>query len=805
MYRARPQGPPGLPRHPVNNGPIGRPGHGQPQIRFDNRSAPTGPSNHQFVQLRPYPAPPRPPGAPYPQKPAQHPPNIVPRFPQSQLQRPPRPPPPHPGNYRAQKFQGGLQRPQQPRQEYPQQRSQDSQLARSREIAQLQRNESLLNVGSRQNLEQRREEGKQQVARALSVDKMADVDNSKKVQQFEKERSELRENDDDDDVVMDGKSPRANGDVSDDLIEAKLLRSDVQPVRRPETATINGKMADKPDVVAEKKIEKRVKDSNVAESDNRLSGKLDEETHKRSLDKEDVDNQMDEPERKLLKDQNEKENSNKENFDARPMIDANPVDKDRVGNSIKKDERDTKLTTQVHANSSSTLDVKDRTEKESGLSKESGTKVTIQADMHSSSVSFVKDQMEKEKSSNKKGDEKTQIDANSVPPVEENLNKESKDTKVTTRADTHPIPAVVEDKVSASVEKSASEEKKLEQTSPEKSTKPGEDNSQQTQALSKPSPDKSPMKQGGLNTSASLDKSSQNEEETKKPGEQSKEESTKVQKSREELKTPQSDSRAATPKNEESKEDRKMEKEKEPEEKIDSKPEIESEMKSEDKDEEESKASKDRSMETSKEEAESKEVPKSWGKSLDPVHSPKEKESSDPSANLVEENVLKNSDKESLEQKSVAASRPASGSKEASETKAPLLSEDREEVAESASSPSKSPEEGTKGFDNGQQRSLSIKSSPSQSLRSPVSPKSPIDDKKLKEGEVKTEGGKDEAKTTPETKSLSKSATPKRAPTSGKQDKKSRKKSSTTPGFYPFDTFATRLEIKDCFVSHSES
>lgn len=675
-----------------------------------------------------------------------------PRFPQSQLQRPRPPPPPHPGNYRAQKLQGSPQRPQRP--EYPQQRDQDPQLARSRcEIVQrqLQRNEWLVSAGFQQSLGQGREERKQQqVARVVVADKMADVDSSKKLQQFEavvsKEKSELRgnENDDDDDVVMDDgrRSPRANGDLIEPV---KLLKSD--GVKRPEAATVNGKMADKPDVVG--LGETRVKDSNVAEGDNRLSAKLDEETRKgRSLGKEGVDDQMDEPERKLLKDQNEKENSNKEND---PSIDSSPAFE-----GVK-------------------------VEKES-LKKEGGTKVTVQADMHSSSVPLIKDQSEKE-NSNRKDDEKTatRIDANSsIPSVEKNSNEEIKDAK---QADTRSIPA--SDKVSASTEKPAGEEKRLEQslhaTSPEKPTKPEEDNSQQTRALtSKSSPDRSPMKEE-LKTP---DKSSNIPLEASRNEREDAKESTKVQ-SGEEVKTPRS---------EETKEDRK---ERSEEEKVDSKPEIKSEdaSKGRDEDEEESKVSEDAWMETSRgkeEEPEAKEA------ALDPDHSPKEKESSDPSPNLA----LKNADEleESLEEKS----RPASG-KEASETKLLVLSEDREKVESAESSPPMSPEEGTKGFDNGQQRSLSIKSSPSQSLQSPASPKSPkspkspIDDRKVTEGKVKTEEEKDEDKTTgTETKSLSKSATLKRAPASGKQDKKSRKKPSTTPGFYPFDTFATRLRIENC-------
>ncbi|CAL7937437.1 unnamed protein product [Xylocopa violacea] len=253
VFRARPQGPPGLPRHPVNNGPIGQPRpRGQPPIRFENRS-PIGLTNSgQFVQLRPY-GPPRPPGS-YPQKPSQqgqHPPIVLnPRYPPSLAQRPgPQQGPRSPQSGNFQRFQGSVQRPQQPRPEHQSTQQQGRHpdiLARSQEVLlkHFQRNESLLNI-SQQSLPAKRDDRKPEAPRVTS-EKMAHVESAKGVQQLEnavsKEKIEVREiaeNDDDDDVVMDGKSPRLNGEArkQEDLIESKLARREsVESTKRPDTA-----------------------------------------------------------------------------------------------------------------------------------------------------------------------------------------------------------------------------------------------------------------------------------------------------------------------------------------------------------------------------------------------------------------------------------------------------------------------------------------------------------------------------------------------------------------------------------------
>ncbi|XP_076383244.1 microtubule-associated protein tau isoform X3 [Megalopta genalis] len=283
-FRARPQGPPGSPRQPINNGPVGqpRPVLGQPpQIRFDNR-APVRPSGSgQFVQLRPYGLP-RPPGNQLPPKPpqqgqnspqqGQHPPQQSPYTPQQspytpqqipnppqQGQNPPivlnprfapspinrtgpqqRPRLPHPGNFQGHLFPRNAQPPQHPGFEHQNAPRTPDVLARPQEIAkrQLQRNESLLSF-PQQSLSPQREDRKPPLPRIV-VERMADVDNVRKQQQPENSvpKEKLRdnaENDDDDDVVMDSKkSPRPDS------------RDSVQSAKRPETATINGKVDVKP-------------------------------------------------------------------------------------------------------------------------------------------------------------------------------------------------------------------------------------------------------------------------------------------------------------------------------------------------------------------------------------------------------------------------------------------------------------------------------------------------------------------------------------------------------------------------------
>ncbi|XP_033344323.1 microtubule-associated protein 4 isoform X1 [Bombus vosnesenskii] len=810
VYRARPQGPPGLPRQPVNNGAVGqpRPSGQLQQIRFDNRS-PVGQTNPaQFVQVRPYGSP-RSPGGSFPQKPpqqGQHPPIVLnPRFPPSSVQRSQLGPrPPHPGNYQAQRFQGNVQRPQHPRAEHlngphlsrpqhpngpqqsrpehpngpyqqrpehpnaPQQGRNPDILARSQEIAQkpLQRNESLLNI-SRQNLVIKREDKKPSLPRII-VDKMADVDNSKKLQQFEKpvpkEKTEFRENaenDDDDDVVVDGKSPRANGNVTGQevLIESNVPKSDVQSVKRPEIATINGKVDNKFNATAEgvgqqiKEVAVNldkipVKDSNTMESDNRLSTKPGEEAQTKSLDKQEVDkvgNQLDEPEKKLVEDQTQKENTNKGNV-TKPGIESKIEKSDNID------------------------------------------------------VSLAPEQSPKQSEEAKSGQN------------EQDLNLSSTTSE------------------------------KLRATAP---TKSDEDNNQQMQILSK-STDKSPAKtshdqnQQNLKPSASPSKSrsstpleaseSQKElehDETSKSLEQLHEDiptDTKQKQSDQELKNPppmsQVNSRATIPA-EINQNEKEMEQTGEQHDTVSA-----SETKSdvdllketgEVKSKQESHLRAPTKADQIKDEPEPTEVSKpeksaEEEKLADLSHSPKEKELRDPSSkspakstNVTEESstedVLKDSKPDNLRDSSetnakrVAVS-PAASEKEASETQEfSVPSEDGEKIAEPALSLLKSPEEGVKGFDNGEQRSLSIKSSPSQSPHSPVSPKSPksprspkcpkslkspIENEELEEKE-KTEQKKADDETTPDSKSLPKSVkSPKvqRAPTPAKRKEK---KSSTTP------------------------
>ncbi|KAK1137038.1 hypothetical protein K0M31_001566 [Melipona bicolor] len=756
VYRARPQGPPGLPRHPVNNGPVAQPRpsgqqHHQ-QIRFDTRP-PVGQANPvQFGQVRPY-GPPRPPGGSFPQKSplqqGQHPPIVLnPRFPPPSVQRTqlgPRPPHP-PGNYPAPKFQGNVQRPQHPRPEYPngpyQPRPEHPsvpQQGRNSDVflqKRLQRDESLLNI-PQQSLPIKRED-KAPSAPRIMVDKMADVDNSRKLRQLENSASkekttELRENaendDDDDDVVMDEKSPRANGDVGQgDLIEqSKLSESDVQSARRPENAAAHGKI----DTIAEKigqKIssvanvdEKPVKDSNATECDNRLFAKSNEEERDKLSDKREVDkigDQLDEPERKLVEDQTQKENA----------------DKERV----------TKPTTQTETNSSSTPSiVEDVVAKLSDSNAERSTKKS-----------------EETKSGRNEQDSKVSSTSGEEPDMALIAKSNESDRKV-------QAPA-------KSPEKSPTTELKSSTHFPDKSRAEA-DQSQKESGQEGVS--HSPEQLRG-SSPASTERKEQSDRELKTPCSVSQSNSpastpAKVNQTQEkvEQQTREKHDSASVPETKLDvdllKETREVKNAQEPK-----KPDtpIEADQKKKE-----------------QEPAETLKLEKSSEKerSSDLGHSPREKESNDPSskspnksANVTEkssaESVLENVKSDNLRDtsetnaSSVASSPPAS-EREASETR--------------KSPPKAAEEESVKGFDNGKQRSLSIKSPSSpQNLQSPVSPKSltsPVEGEKLEENEKTPD---DQA--TSDSKSLPKSAkSPKvqRAPTPAKRSEKSEKKSSKTP------------------------
>ncbi|KAK9295861.1 hypothetical protein QLX08_009972 [Tetragonisca angustula] len=702
VYRARPQGPPGLPRHPVNNGPVAQPrpsGQQHQQIRFDTRPPVGQASPVQFGQVRPY-GPPRPPAGSFPQKSpqqqGQHPPIVLnPRFPPPSVQRSQLGPrPPHPGNHP--KFQGNVQRPQHPRPEYPngpyqpnpnvpQQGRNPDVLAQKR----LQRDESLLSI-PQQSLPIKRED-KPLSAPRIVVGRMADVDNSMKPRQLEsaasKEKTEQRGNaenddDDDDDVVMDGKSPRANGNVGKgDLIEES--KSDVQSARRAENAaTQHGKIGTIVEKIGERISGegKPVKDSNVKERDNRLLAKSNEEERDKLLDKRQVDkigDQLDEPERKLVEDQAQKENANKE--------------------------KATKPTTQTETNSSSVVE-------------------DVVAKLNNSNA----------EQSTKKSEE-TKSGRNEEEPGVALIAKSSEgDRKLPDRSPRTDLKSsTFPDKSRAEAE--LGQEEQLRGSSPANTRKEQSDRELKT-------PSSVSQSNSSASTPAKVNQTREKHGLVSVP--ETKLDVDLLKETREARNALQEPKESDTP----------ME--------IDRK-----------------KSEQERPAGTLKlEESSEKERSSVVG------HSPREKESNDPSSNKsasvtekssadsVLGNFKSDDPRDTLESASVASvasSQPAS-EREASETR---------------KSPPNAADESVKGFDNGEQRSLSIKSSSPRDLRSPVSPKSPVEREKLEENEG-TEQRKADDKTTSDSKSLPKPAkSPKvpRAPTPAKRNEKSEKKSPKTP------------------------
>lgn len=268
-FQTRPQGPPPSPRNSINNGSIGAPRPpGPPLRRLDSRSSlGPPPASGQFVQLRPY-GPPRPPGGSFPprspqpgQLPPQNPllppnqrfvysPGIRGSLPQGAGgQRPPFVVNQQAYQAQLQQQRSGndprFQRPDvAPSQNEPRRPSQESVFPR-----QLLRNDSLLSLQRQQLLSN--EEIKQPTRPRIVIEKMADINetsvNLNKPENY-LQRKNVRdngENDDDDDVVMDNKkSPRHNGDgVPEGLVNGSKSPSiprkvdDVsRPTSRPGTA-----------------------------------------------------------------------------------------------------------------------------------------------------------------------------------------------------------------------------------------------------------------------------------------------------------------------------------------------------------------------------------------------------------------------------------------------------------------------------------------------------------------------------------------------------------------------------------------
>ncbi|KAL6434061.1 hypothetical protein ACFW04_005900 [Cataglyphis niger] len=269
-FQARPQGPPPSPRNSINNGPIGAPRPGQPLRRLDSRSS-LGPSpaSGQFVQLRPY-GPPRPPGSSFPPRSLQ-PGQLSPQnplYPSNQrfVYSPGiRGPPPQGIGGQRLPFAGNQQQyqlQQQHQQQQQQQRGSNDPRFQRPDIApengprrpsqesvfprQLLRNDSSLSL-QRQHLSSN-EEIKQPTRPRIVIEKMADINESvdfdKPEGYLQRKKSDVRENgenDDDDDVVMDNeKSPRHNQNViPEGLVNgSKSPLIATKPTNRPGTATI---------------------------------------------------------------------------------------------------------------------------------------------------------------------------------------------------------------------------------------------------------------------------------------------------------------------------------------------------------------------------------------------------------------------------------------------------------------------------------------------------------------------------------------------------------------------------------------
>ncbi|XP_076650730.1 microtubule-associated protein tau isoform X2 [Halictus rubicundus] len=762
-FRARPQGPPGSPRNPLNNGPIGqpRPGLGQPpQIRFDNR-APLRPSGSgQFVQLRPH-GQPRPPGNQLPQRPpqqgqnpfqhgqytpqqhqnpfqqgqnqfqhiqnpaqqGQNPPIVLnPRFAPSPINRTgpqQRPRLPHPGHFQGQ-FPRNAHPPQHPGFEHPQ-RSPDV-LGRPQEIARrpLQRNESLLSF-PQQSSPAQREDRKPPLPRIV-VERMADVDSARKQQQLDNSISkeklrENTENDDDDDVVMDGKkSPRPDSN-----------ESIVQSAKRPETATINGKadakLASKPteeeplndktnNITADKpdKVESQTVKS--AGSESRLpSAKLDQPR----TDGADAKTSVEDKPKASNEEQHvpEKTETKKEDLSAsekRTIASPTPsVTEDRPksakdsSSELKPSEQELNVASPDKSRSSTPVET---SQKDQGL----------------------------------KTPSKTPDKSRSTTPSESNENQKDHGLKTPTR----------------SSETSRS------------NTPAGSNQVECEQNLKTPS--KSPDKSRASTPADSGQSQHEDESKNKAPDESRSPTPAEINQAKDNAESKPSESKSA-----EANDSRQKSK-------------VTDEMV--DKQENASAVAAESEAETSEKQEPAKDP------SIEKQSAPSESASDEPksagstksdSAKTSEDNSSENLQKPAQESTPTSpnVSLPASAKETRTPAKSPMPPEGKLSAAESMLSPPKTPEDSVKGFDNGQRRSLSPKSPTLSSSKSPVSPKSPTGSAKSVGSEKKrasfVESMAEQEVNASDAKTPSKPSTPKiqRAPTPAKLDETLETKTAT--------------------------
>ncbi|XP_031838274.2 microtubule-associated protein tau isoform X2 [Nomia melanderi] len=834
-FRARPQGPPGSPRNPLNNGPIGQPrpgGQPPPHIRFDSRAPlrPSGPG--QIIQLRPY-GQPRPPGNQLSQKlpqQAQNPPIVLnPRFAPSPINNrtgpQQRPRLPQPGNFQGQQYQRNAQQPLHPGFEHsppppPQTRNPDI-LARPQEIAQrqLQRNESLLSFPPSPLTQ--KENRKPPVPRIV-VERMADVDNARKLQQIEnsvpKEKiRETTENDDDDDVVVDGKkSPRP--DSSNESVESRAGNKETtQSPRRPETATINGKMDVKPkiedveelrgktdakimDNVIEKmndKMDSKPKDKITEEINDKVDTKMKDKTAEELSDKH-INNiaasaKPDVLENGTCKIESAKNSAGIKNGLSSPKLEPRAESSDKQHKAEDKGEqKESAHKTIENENINKKVDA--------GKELRSEEEKRIASPMPE--VKDVKASESAAKSSNEDKQNEQELDTKSpdksVAPTPIDANQNQKEQQLKT-------PSKSPDKSRSSTPTESTEKQKDELKTPSKSADTSRSttpmNNNQVGQLKTPS--KSPEK-SRASTPADV-KPSENEEESKElnktpvksqastPAEANEVKGASESKSNESKPAEASDDKKAQePKTMDESVDKKVEHALEEKSQREEEPKASMQMSEKSEEHLNEKQSRDSAVgaseESSKttEESEKESVRKPVQDSLEPktispsASSSPAKETS-PSASPASVEAAS----PSASATSIREASPSSAStKEAKTSPTPSESQGKLLATESILSTPKSPEDSVKGFDNGQRRSLSPKSPALSSPQSPLSPKSPTISEKSVVHEKKKATfveSSDEKEVNDEKKTRSKPSTPRiqRAPTPAHVDEKSGKKTVT--------------------------
>lgn len=640
---------------------------------------------------------------------------------------------------------------------------------------------------------------------------MADVDNTRKPQQFEnpvtKEKMrESAENDDDDDVVIDGKkSPRPGSNISkqDGSIESKSPNKEniVQSLKRPETATLNGKMDTKHDNtvvgnVNEKsndsttkvdklgsKTEESVKDSSSIDAGNRLSSaKLNEKARTEASDRGvvgKVDNKLTEPVEDtvqgkhigdkvdLIKDCTmEPSMSKNTSSSSGPTItdsklgksDASntsvPLRKDlsreqslkTIGESQNKTEPDTPIEGRKRQNEQESKAVPKSAEKSRGSTPAEINETERERELEATSkspgnthvtASAEVSQTQKEVKMPSKSPEKVQASR----PTETNQTKADEELQVPSKcSDTSHASTPAETNRQDGVE-----EKIRERSSAVMNQNRGEQELKVTSKFAEKSHESTPV---GVNQTQVETKSIQEEQELKLGSKELNKSCTSMP-AETESKAPSQHSGKLP---------------------------------------EETPTSLNRLTVSSNNQPlieESTKAPESI--SIDSVTTKVSEE------NIRRDKPVQDSVAANIISRSADVPALVTAASESPMAPEPAKSREKLSAAESMLSPPKSPKETVKGFDNGQRKSLSSKSSPSCSPRSPVSPTSPtrrvkLENEKKHATSVKnsTDENESDGKKAASARTLSKPSAPRieRAPTPAKLDEKSETKFPATPGFY---------------------